>query len=315
MKTKLWHYLMNTILIVTMNSYRAMRVISSFTLDALNIPANAFIFGLYTNLLPFVTTFNAAYAAWIAQLGSQTSTTNVFYLALETLRSTDSKLWDRMIQMVYAKGTVGYKKLMPNGKGDLQSGTQLEKVDAVAALSLALVGEVALAAVKVLVDAKLAILNAAKSGKNTGKSTTNVFSNAVENARVALAQEIYGTLGNLMFYFRVTPSDIAAFFDLQAIRNLEQTIWERTLKALISKYVFTRTLLATDSLRLVNNSLFTVRFAMLANKTDAIGLVYVDVAPMSGVTVARTALGPLGNHCMHAQNMGAGQAKYMIVII
>ena len=315
MNTRLWHYLMNSILIVTTGSYRAMRIIANFTLDALNIPLNPFIIALHTNLAPYVTAYLSAYAAWLAQLGVQISSTNVFYLALESLRSTDSKLWDRMIQAVYPRGTVGYKKLMPHGKKDLQSGSQEDKVAAVEALSLNLVGEAGLVPVKTLVDAKLAILNSNKSSKNTGKSNTNIFSDAVENARVNLAQELYGVLGNLMYHFRANPSLIAPFFDITAIRNMEQTLWERALKSFQRVYLFERTFVAGDTIRLVNNSLFTIRFAMLHSKTDVIGMVYYDVPPMTGVTVSVTALGPLINHYMVVENLGAGQAKFVLVII
>jgi len=43
--------------------------------------------------------------------------------------------------------------------------------------------------------------------------------------------------------------------------------------------------------------------------------VYYDVPPMTGVTVSVTALGPLINHYMVVENLGAGQAKFVLVII
>ncbi len=315
MDTRIWHFLVNSFMIVTTGSYRAMRVIANYTLDALNIPLNTFIFNLHGNLQPFVTAFLNAYDAWLAQLGTKISAVNSYYIALETLRSTDSKLWDRMVQTFYARGSTLYLKYLPHGKKDLQSGSQEDKHAEVERFALILVGDANMASLLALVNAKLTIMNGLKSAKNTGKSSANIFSDAVETARIALAKELYGVLGNLMYHFRDNPTLITPFFDITNIRNLDQTIWERKLKAFVQKYVFTRTLTPLDSLRLVNNSLFPIRFAMLLNKTDVIGVTYVEVPPMTGVTVLRPALGPISNHCMHVENMGAGVAKYMIVII
>lgn len=172
-----------------------------------------------------------------------------------------------------------------------------------------------MAPLKVMVDNKLIQLNSLKSGKNTGKSTANVLGDAVETARVELAQELYGVLGNLMFHFRVKPSLIIPFFDITAIRNMEQTLWNRTLKNGSMKYLFTRGFVATDHIRLVNNSLFIIRFSMIENKHGDMGLVYYDLAPMTGISVAAGVFGPLTNHNMVVQNLGAGQAKFVLVII
>jgi hypothetical protein len=315
MATKIWHYFINTILVVTMNSYRAMRLIAAFTLAALNKPTDTFIYGLYTNLLPFVTAFNLAYSTWIAALGMQISSTLSFYEENLSLGSSDIKDWDILIQGVYKKGTVGYKALLPHGRKPFQTGSQEDKVSACEALAIALFGIVALGAVLTLVNAKIVLLNNAKNAKDTGKSNTGFDSGTVESTRVTLAGELYGTLNMLMYHFRMNPSLIIPFFNVMAIRNLGQTIWRRTLKGLAGSWLFTRTFVATDNLRLVNNSLYTIRFSMVPLKGSPIGLVFYDLPPMSSATVNVLLFGPLGNHNMIAQNLGAGEAKFILVII
>ncbi len=315
MKDKIWHYLSNSMLVVTMNSYRAMRIIANYTLNALDKPLDMFLYGLHTNLAPFVTTFINAYDIWLAQLGNQISTTDSFYIALETLRSTDIKKWDIIIQGVFMRGTVGYKALLPKGRKPFQSGSQEDKVASVSALSLALTGISPLVGLKTLVDAKLLILNNSKTLKNTGKSTTGTDSDAVETAKKDLGNELYGTLGNLMFHFRTNPTAITPFFNVTAIRRLEQTIWNQVVKPLVTKYLFTRTLLATDSLRIVNNSLFKLRFSMVENKKDGTGTVSFEIDPLTSATVNRLDFGPLTYHNMVVENLGTGKAKFMVVII
>ena len=315
MGTRLWHYLINTMLVCTTTSYRAMRLIANFTLAALNRPMDTFIYPLYTALLPFVTTFLTAYTLWISQLGLQISKTSAFYLEITSLGESDIKIWDIMIQQVCMKGTTAYKALLAHGRKPFQSGGAEDKVSVCEALSLALVGIVGLNPVKLLVDAKILALNNAKSIKDTGISNTKINSNDVESCRVTLAQELYGVLGNLMYHFRANPSLILPFFNVTVIQKLGQTIWRRTLKAFGKEWLFTRTFVITDTIRLVNNSLFTIRFSMVPTKTGAIGVIFYDLAPMSGITVPVLDFGPLTNHNMVVQNLGAGPAKFMLIII
>jgi hypothetical protein len=292
-----------------------MRLIAAFTLAALNKPIDTFIYGLYTNLLPFVTAFNLAYNTWIAALGMQISSTLSFYEEILSLGNSDIKDWDIAIQGVYKKGTVGYKALLAHGRKPFQTGSQEDKVAACEALAIALFGIVSLAAVLALVNAKIILLNNAKNTKDTGKSNSNFDSGTVETARVTLAGELYGTLGMLMFHFRMNPSLISSFFNVMIIRNLGQTIWRQTLKGLAGKWLFTRTFVATDSLRIVNNSLSTIRFSMVPLKGSMIGTVYYDLPPMSSATVNVLLFGPLANTNMRVQNLGAGVAKFILVII
>jgi hypothetical protein len=312
---KIWHYLSNSILVCTTGSYRAMLLIANYTLAALNRPTDPIIYPLYNSLLPFVMAFLTAYSLWISQLGLQISKTSAFYLEITSLGETDIKIWDNAIQAIFMRGTTGYKALLAHGRKDFQSGSAEDKVTATEALSIALTGIVGLNAVKVLVDAKIILLNNTKTGKDSGISNTKINSDDVETKRITLAQELYGVLGNLMFHFRANPSLIIPFFNVTIIQKLGQTIWRRNMKSLGKEWLFTRTFVATDTIRLVNNSLNTLRFSMIATKTGVIGPMFYDIAPMSGITVPVLDFGPPANHNMVVQNLGAGTAKFMLVII
>jgi hypothetical protein len=54
---------------------------------------------------------------------------------------------------------------------------------------------------------------------------------------------------------------------------------------------------------------------MVKNKNGTIGTIYYDLPPMTSATVKRPLFGPLENHNMIVQNLGAGVANYMLVIV
>lgn len=315
-ETKLWHFLINTFLVVTIRSYRAMKKIGDFTLLALNQLGNLPLLALHTRLLPFVTAFNDAYIAWINTLGTQVGKTLSLHGLLESLSGEDINLWIGMAKPVFPKGSSGFKTLFPKLSKIFQRGSQEDRIAAVAALSNALIGIAGLAELKILVDAKLVLLNNAYNAQKTNITASAMASNLVESCRIALCQELFGILGQLMDIYRVTPASIGAFFDLQAIRNLEQTMWERAVKAMTTVYVFTRTLLPTDMLRLVNNGLSPITFAFVEHKTNPMPLTGTyTVNPLDGQSVPRSDLGNIAFKYMIVKNASGTKIKYMIVII
>lgn len=289
--TKPWHYLMNSILIATTASYRAMVKISKFTLLALLASTNATIVALGTALQPFYDDFYAKYNAWITQLGTQFTDTGSLYIELELIRGTKARNWDSRLLAVWDKDNPLYRGALPTKRKGMQQGSQEDIIAYITNFSTKMIGVIALASLKTDVDAHLLILNNAYNTQKSAKTGTKTTSGDVETSRVTLAGELYGVLGNLMYIFRMTPLSIAPFFDITAIRNLEQTIWRRISKPMTTAYVFTRTLLATDTLRLVNLGLEPITFGFVANKTDGMppsGIYTVN--PLDGQTVPRSVL-------------------------
>src|ERR1035437_2741836 len=264
-----WHYLENTILNVTSKSYRAMVKIANYTLGILLASTNLTIEALGTALEPFVTDFIAKYNAWISQLGTQIGDTSALYIELQLISSTKARNWDVRILAVWDKVNPLYKAALPHKRKGLQSGTQEQIIAYLTNISTKLVGVIALSAVKTDIDAHLLILNNAYTAQKAAIGGTKITSADVEASRVELAIQLYLVLANLMVIFFRTPLSVAPFFDISTIRNIEQTIWSRAAKAMTTAYVFTRTLLATDNLRLVNLGLEPLEFAFVANKTDA----------------------------------------------
>ena len=312
----LWRFLINSFLVVTLGSYRAMSLIANFTLNALNLPLNTLIYAQYTRLKPFVTAYAVAYAAWIASLGTEESSTLSVTNSFKLLGNTWIILWDNQIQIVYNTKSTVYKALMKNRRKPYQKGSQEDKLINLKAFAVLLTGVAGLSAVLADVNAKIVILQDLVDNHATVKSATKTASAGVENSRVIVGQQLYGVLGQLMDIYNATPGSIGAFFNLTAIRRLEQTIWNRAIKAATTAYIFTRTLLGTDKLKLVNLNLATLRFAFVATKNGVIGTVYIEVPPLSSVIVDRSAMGNMANTFCVVQNMdGSTKGKYMIVLV
>ncbi len=316
MAERLWHYLINSILVATLGSYRAMRVIGNFTVNALNVTGNTFLLALRARLLPFVTDYNSKYTIWLNSLGTEESSVNSVYVFFQLLRSTYIRDWDIAIQSVYNIKTAMYKLLMPDRRTPYQTGSEEDKLGFLQALSLGLVGVAGLAAVKTDVDAKIVIIQGFMNARTTNKAGSRTASDNVEEARVALAEEMYGILGQLMDHNRATPEATGNYFDVSAIRNLEQTLWRRAIKIAKTIALFTRTLVPTDQLRLVNLGLTTLRFAFVATKGGVIGIIFVDVLPLQGVTVNRSALGAISSRFFAVENLSTtAPGKFMVVLI
>ncbi len=316
MAEKLWHFLINSFLVATATSFRAMRKIGNFTLNALNIPSNAPIFVLYMRLLPFVSDYNGKYTTWLNSLGVEESSNNSVYVEFQLVSSTYIRDWDIAIQAVYNIKTTIYKSLLHDRRKPFQTGSYGDKLAALQALALALVGVTGLSAVLADVNAKVGVIQGLMNTASTHKSGASTASTNLETARGLLGIELYGILGQLMDYFRSTPASVADYFDITALRRLEQTIWRRAVKASKTVYIFTRTLLPTDQLHLVNLNLTTLRFSFLATKNGVITVNFIDVPPLSSVSVLRKDIGDMANRFCVVQNLSTtGSGKYMLVLV
>ena len=316
MAVRLWHFLINSFLVATLGSYRAMSLIANFTLNALNLPLNVLIYAQYTRLLPYVTAYALDYAAWIASLGTEESSTLAVVNVYKLLGNTWIITWDNTIQLLYNTKSTVYKALLKNRRKPFQKGSQEDKLINLKAFAVLLTGVAGLSAVLDDVNAKIAILQALVDNHGTVKSATKTASTAVETSRVTVGQQLYGVLGQLMDIFNASPGSIGAFFNLTAIRKLEQSLWNRAIKAATTAYIFTRTLLPTDQLKLVNLNLTVLRFAFVATKNGVITTVYVEVPPLSSVIVLRSTMGDIAYTFCVVQNMdGSTKGRYMIVLI
>ena len=304
---KTWIFLTNTFLVVTENSYRTAKKIGDFTLNAfLAHNADPLIAPLYTSLKPFVDSYNASYNLWLSKLGTQKSMTSDLSVNLKLLSSSKIKQWDIAVQGQFLEGTTQYIAIFPNHRIPFQNGSQEDRLAACEALSIALNGIAPLATTKASVDAFIVTLKASLTSQKGSLSNTSGFSNGVENARVAMCIELYSVLGKLMSIYKTNPKDIEQFFDLQSIRNHEQTLFKGTLHPSEIELVMTHTFETGEQVKLVNKGNTNLRFALCPLATSNIdGTVFKDVAPNDEAIVDIAELGDIANRFLKVENLEA----------
>lgn len=300
-----WSFVENPFVNSTRTSYRKMKKLGDYTLAAL-LPQNGnpFFAGLVTAIQPLVNAYNAAYNIWLVSTGAQKAKTQQVKILIDNLSSELIREWDVAIQGVYSQTTPQYTTLLPNRRKPFQSGTKLQRKAAVLALSTAIGTDVALVAVKTEVDDFYTELNDADTDQQGSLSTTGGNSDGVDAARVALATGMYGILGLLMDHFKSTPEQIENYFDLETLRSKEQDLFTGEVNISETKLVFTRTLQPTDNIRLENAGDSILRFALLPEENDNIGLVFIEVAANEQTIVTANQLGTVpANRYLKVQNM------------
>ena len=315
---KTWNFLINTFLIVTQDSYRTAKKIGDYTINALFAHiSNPLILALHHDLQPFNDDFNAAYNIWLSKLGTQKSLTNELTVNLKLLSSVKIKQWDIAIQGQYLEGTTGYIAILPNHRTPFQHGSQEDRLAACEALSIALTGIVPLATTLADVDAFIVTLKNSFNSQKGSLSNTSGFSNDVDAARVAMCTELYAVLGTLMSIYKNNPLDVEQYFDLETIRNHQQTLFKGTLHPSELELVMTHTFAAGEQLRLVNKGATKLRFGLcpLANSPmDA--TVYKDVLPNDEAFVDISELGNITNRFLKVENMEATAGnKYSVMLL
>ena len=315
---KTWIYLSNPFLNVTDDSYRTCKKIADFTLNALHAnPADVFLNGLYLGLKPTVDTFNNRYTDWTAQMGAQKGKTSQLTINLKTLQSQKIENWDIKIQNVYAQGSPEYIALLPNRRVNFQTGSQEDRINAVKTLGQALTGIASLATVKTDVDAFYTTIKANFDIQKSNLTTTSSASDAVEIARVAVCIELYNVLAQLMSHFKSNPIQADAYFDMQSIRNHEQTFFKGTLHAGELKLAMTHTFIIAENVRLINKGNTALRFGLCPLATSEIDdTTFIDVPANDEMIVESSLLGDLANRFLKVKNLDSSQgAKYNIMLL
>ena len=294
---KTWSFLFNPFYNATVNSYRAMNKIANYTASALDKrKADAFFNSLLVALLPSVTNYTNAYATWVSQLGLQISSSQSLASLLAELSATKIEDWETAIKGVYKSTTPQFTALFPFHRIPFQNGSQTDRMNAVLALSKAIGSDADLAKVKTEVDAFYALLAAAYNAQKGNITGTGTNSDAVEAARVAVATELYGTLALLMNHYKDNPTEVANFFDLQTIRNHEQTIFKHDINAGETLLAVTHTFDAGEEVRLVNRGATELHFILTKETTDVVGVTAVVVAANSQIVINATTLGDIVNN-------------------
>ena len=287
-KMKKWPYFENPFLNCAKKSYKKAVKISTYTdgqlfarrLDPIYTPLYAAYHPLHLLLL-------AAYNKWKAENDVQISTTVTITDLLKKLSSIKILAWDLTIQAVYIKGSAEYVLLMAHGHKPFQTGTKLERINTVAQLKEKLVGIVPLATLETEVSAFLNNLTDAEtsqSGKigNKKKNSKDVLK-ALTNTMV----EMFSILGSMQIINKQNPTDSASLFDMDTIRNQEQSTFTGALKNSEYACILERTFLLTSSMDATSDALTDLGFYLASNANDpSTGHTIINVP--AGTTVSIT---------------------------
>ena len=287
-----WIFLINPILTATEDSNVLGIRISNFHDGALfNNAGNPFIAGLYSTYHPIHQTYVTAFSTNKSKEGLQIGATNSFNLLITQLGNEKINAYDASIAVVYAKGTPQYMALLPNGHSPFQTGTQEERIASLVTLSLSIGTDASLETVQEAIDAFVLLLKNADTAQKSAFNAVVNAANALETARVAMANEQYANLGALMRQFKTNPTLAAGYFDLVSIRKGKQIFYQNSVKKNSKKFIVQRTLLATDEIELSNIGTTILRFYLSDRKTGAISRTYIELAPDEVKTVSASELG------------------------
>jgi hypothetical protein len=269
-----WSFLNNTFMTIARESRKRAIEISSYSYNALQQrQLDAFFGPRWLIYKPLHEALIAEEAQWGVQKGTQIGKTQTVDELLEELSPGKINDWEYQIRGVYAKGSVGYNTLLPQGIDVFGQGKKDDRIERVRVLGLALDGIAALAATKTDVDNFYSDLNTARNTQQGAISDTREESTDVSQALAAAMTGLFSFLGACIEHFPSQPEEIKPLFHIQLIRNLPQTLFVRTVNAgmNVTEFVAKRTLKPTDKVRIKVLTAGNVRLGSTEEKNDELG--------------------------------------------
>jgi hypothetical protein len=237
-----WIFLQNPFFNCTKKNYKKAVKISTYT-DAQLLAkiADPFYAALYAAYHPLHLTLVSNYNIWKAQGGTQKGSTVTLTDLLAQLSPGKSGLWDRAVQFLYPIGSSIYVAIFPKKMKPFYTGTNIDRINAVAQLEIALTGRAPLATTLADVTAFSLSLSNAETAQSGNIGGTATASTNVETARVAAMVMLYSILGQCIGHLAATPRLITVLFNLSVIRNKMQTIFTGGLKKSVFETITQRT--------------------------------------------------------------------------
>lgn len=291
----------NTFDSATRTSYARMLSISTYTYNALNGPNG--IPSLFTQYKTVHEAYVLCYNKWKAQRGMQKGKTASLTDLFKTLVANVGD-WDLAVQHVYSRNSPEYIALFPNGRKAFTSGTQDERINAIAQFSIAIGTDPLLTSIKANVDADYAALLTQNSVQKAEKVLTDTKSQELEGARMAACEELYSILGALMGIYKKAPLEIEKFFRMDLLRRMPQTEFTGRVPALTTKEIAKRTfkpetMLGMDNIGLIEWDAF---LAATPGGPVPVGTTPVKVGAGESRHISISELGDINNKYLTIRN-------------
>jgi len=253
MKKIIWSFARNQFLISTKKSYRKALKLSlahdKFLLKKkTDFPLDPDWGLLYDRYHPLHVKYFIAYTNWAASGGNLIGDTNTLKNLLKLLPKRLDQ-WIASILPVYDKASSKYKGFFPQGRTPFEVGKIDDRITAIKTLSTTIGTDVAIVPAKVMVDETYTEMDAARGAQEGGKLTRTTNSEEVEKGRVDVMNMQYADTGFLINKYYTNPRMIEPFFDLQTLRNTEQSLFTKTMDPTETYSITKNTFIATDELR------------------------------------------------------------------
>jgi hypothetical protein len=273
---KPWKYVDNQFTVSTKKSFKKALKLSIFHDAALLAQQGAHpaLAPLYTRYHTLHLAYALAYTAWRSAGGAQEGETLNLKQLLET-SYTNVDGWDAQIQVVHPKSSARYRAIFPDGRKPFSVGGIDQRIDAYSTLASNIGNEVALAAVKQLVDDVYSALDTARVQQAGAKTGRRANSTQLDRARIDIMDMQYRDMAVVLDAFYDEREGMCnRLFDLETLRNPEQQTFTVTLSPDETHNVATRTLLSDDVLRAKLNGpgTVTIFLATTAGGTDSHGV-------------------------------------------
>ncbi len=314
---KTWSYFVNPFLVLGKKNFKKAVKISTYHDSALQTASgDPFFAAMYAAYHPFHLALVAAYNTWKTSGGMQKGSTQTVEELLNLLSPVKINAWDAQVQIVLPKGSPDYVAVLPQGHTPFAQSEIDERINAVQQLGLALVPFPALAALKLEIDTFYGQLTVARNTQLGKKGDTEHYSDMLREKISDALIAMYGDLGLVMDKAKTNPIDAEPLFDLDTIRNRQQSVFKGILSGNENKLLVERTFSNLDEMRLQSLAGTKLGFYMAANSGDApAGYTLIEVEVNTKVIVKVTDFGPLSNHFLHVINTGATKGEYKVQIL
>jgi hypothetical protein len=259
-------------LTVTAHSISKALKISTYHFNALDADkSDPFSLSLLTPYQPLHENLVAAIDEWDKQGGEQLGSTRTLQQLFKLLSGTKIDDWDIAIQSKYKKHTAEYKIILPYFRKPFQTGSQLERIQAVDTLNNSLTKYTTLAEVKTDVAAFVTELKTAYKNQKAQITRTQGDFDKIEAPRVAMCNGQFGNFGGLLQHYATSPEMLLKYFDWSVLSPSEQTSFTGQLKAgeiyTITKHTFD----IGDQIVLNNTGNTPLKFYLAAERNMAAG--------------------------------------------
>ena len=221
--TRPWSPVNNLFDNATKNSFTKAHRIGNYTTAALKAQiTDPAILALYNFLLTLYTAYDAAFIAWLVQQGNKVGSTDSLHLLIDQIIPNLDD-WEYEIMGTYKKSTPQFKAIFPKSRYSFEVGKQDDRISAINTLNATLKAIPALATTSAKVDIFATQINDAYTAQKGNISTKVINSDLLEKARIELVDGMYYVQGGLMMKYYKSRDTIADYFDVQTLRDLQQS--------------------------------------------------------------------------------------------